>query len=209
VVRALNVGPFNPFRDLPSYFTVAGFLGNLNPILTGVLESVGINVQQGGPSLYPETRYDPETGRLVADPPGNLLSNVIGNISPQANLLTSLIGINESFNETLARDPQAAGRQLLSNLGIPVLYRDINVGEQLIRAELARYEDQENARKEALSTGNLGILDDFPGLAAYGEQVRALEAAGQLDALRPETGAPGAPSGADKAYALQVAALGA
>lgn len=208
VVRALNVGPFNPFRDLPSNFTVAGFLGNLNPVLTGVLESVGVNVQQGGPTLYPELRYDPETGRLVADPSGNLASNILGNVLPQTNLFTALIGQNEAFNQTLARDPAAAGRQLMSNLGIPVLFRDINVGEQLIRAEMARFEDQDLARREALRTGNLEMLGDFPGLAAYGEQIRALNAAGQLDQLRPQTGAPGAASGAGLAYAAQAGLTG-
>lgn len=208
IVKGLNVGPFNPFRDVGSFFTTAGFLGNLNPILTGVLESVGVNVQQGGPSLYPETRYDPETGRLVADPKGNLGSNILGNVLPQTELLTALVGRNESFNATLQRDPEAAGRLLLSNLGVPVLFRDINVGEQLIRSELARMEDQDTARKEALSTGNLSMLQDFPGLNAYAAQVMALEDAGELDQLRPESGQPGAPSGAGIAYAAQVALLG-
>lgn len=207
-VRALDVGPFNPFRDLPSYFTVSGFLGQLNPILTGVLESVGVNVQQGGPNLYPELQYDPETGRLAANPSGNLASNILGNILPQTELLTALAGRNESFNATLQRDPEAAGRMLMSNLGIPVLFRNVNVGEQLIRSELARAEDQDTAKKKALATGNLAILKDFPGLAAYGEQIRALQESGQLDQYRPQQGQPGAPSGAGLAYAAQMAALG-
>lgn len=211
VVKALNVGPFNPFRDLPSMFTVAGFLGNLNPILTGVLESVGVNTQQGGPSLYPETQYDPETGRLVVNPSGNLVSNIIGNVLPQAELLTALTGHNEAFNATLKRDPQAAGRLLMSNLGIPVLFKDINVGDALIKAELARYEDEQNARKEALRTGDLSILKDFPGLAAYSKQLQALgqSAAGQqaLAQLRPTPGSPGAPTDANLAYAFQAGLL--
>ncbi len=208
VVKALNISPFNPFAGVPSMFTVAGFLGQLNPIITGVLESVGIDTMRGGPSLYPELRYDPESGRLVADPSGNLLSNVAGNIIPQVQGITSLLGWNDQFNETLARDPGAAGRMLLGNFGLPILTRSVNVGEQLIKSELARFEDQENARKEALSTGNLSMLGDFPGLAAYGEQIRALEAAGQLDQLRPATGAPGANSGASVAYAAQAALTG-
>jgi len=208
VVKALNVGPFNPFRDLPSQFTVAGFLGNLNPVLTGVLESVGVNVQQGGPSLYPETRYNPETGRLEADPSGNLVSNILGNVSPQLNLLTAISGRNESFNQLLARDPEAAGRQLLSNMGMPVFFRNIDVGEQLIRAEMARFQDQENVRREALKTGNLDMLGDFPGLAAYAEQVKALEGTGALDQLRPAPGALGTPNpAAGRAYAIQAALL--
>lgn len=208
VVKAINVGPFNPFGGVPSMFTVAGFTGQLNPAITTVLESIGVDVQRGGPQLFPELRYDPETGRLVADPSGNVISNLVGNTVPQLSGISALLGWNDKFNDTLRRDPGAAGRMLLSNFGMPILMRDVNVGEQLIRSEMARFEDQENARKEALTSGNLGVLGDFPGLAAYGEQIRALEAAGQLDQLRPAEGAPGAPSGAGLAYSLQAALTG-
>lgn len=210
VVRALNISPFNPFGGVPSMFTVAGFLGQLNPIITGVLKSVGVDVQRGGPSLYPELRYDPESGRLIADPSGNLVSNVAGNLIPQVSGITSLLGWNDKFNETLARDPAAAGRMLLSNFGMPILTREVNIGDQLIKSELARFEDQETARKKALSTGNLDMLADFPGLAAYGEQIRALEAAGKLDTIRKPAGkgVPGGDSDAGIAYGVQAALTG-
>lgn len=210
VVRVLNVSPFNPFGGVPSMFTVAGFLGQLNPVITGVLKSVGVDVQRGGPSLYPELRYDPESGRLVADPSGNLVSNVAGGLIPQVTGIQSLLGWNDKFNETLARDPAAAGRMLLSNFGMPILTREVNVGEQLIRSEMARFEDQETARKSALSSGNLSLLNDFPGLAAYGEQIRALDKAGMLDAIRKPSGdgVPGGDSKAGVAYAAQAALTG-
>lgn len=208
IVKALNVGPFNPFGGVPSMFTVAGFTGQLNPAITTVLESIGVDVQRGGPQLFPELRYDPESGRLVADPGGNLVTNLVGNTIPQLSGIAALLGFNDKFNDTLARDPGAAGRMLLSNFGMPILTRNVNVGEQLIRAEMARFEDQENARKEALTSGNLGVLGDFPGLAAYGEQIRALQAGGQLDQLRPEVGSPGARSGAGLAYAAQAGLTG-
>jgi hypothetical protein len=100
----------------------------------------------------------------------------------------------------------------MSNLGIPVLYKNINVGDQLIKAEMARYEDEQTARKKALSTGDLSILDDFPGLKAYGEQLRVLgqTAEGQqaLAQLRPAANAPGQPTRTDLAYAVQAAITG-
>ncbi len=208
VTRALNVGPFNPFGGVPSMFTVAGFTGQLNPAISGVLESIGVDTRAGGPQLYPELRYDPETGRLVADPSGNLFSNILGNTIPQLSGVTALLGFNDQFNESLQRDPGAAGRMLLSAFGVPVLFRDVKVGEQLIRSEMARFEDQETARKDALRTGDLGILDDFPGLKAYAAQVQALSDSGALDTLHPTEGQPGTPSGAGRAYAAQVALLG-
>jgi hypothetical protein len=207
-VKALNISPWNPFGGVPSMFTVAGFTGQLNPVIGGVLESIGVDVQQGGPTLYPELRYDPESGRLIADPKGNVASNIFGNVTPQLQGLGSLLGWNDEFNATLQRDPSAAGRMLMGNFGVPVLFREVDIGQQLIRSELARFEDQETARKDALRTGNLGKLDAFPGLAAYGEQVRQLEAAGALDQLRPTPGTTGVPSRADLAYAAQMAALG-
>lgn len=208
VVRALNVGPFNPFGGVPSMFTVAGFTGQFNPVITTTLESIGVDVQRGGPQLFPELRYDPESGRLVADPSGNVLSNLVGNTIPQLSGISALLGWNDKFNETLQRDPGAAGRMLLSNFGMPILTRSVNVGEQLIRSEMARFEDQETARKEALSTGNLGLLRDFPGLAAYGEQIRALDQAGMLDQMRRPRGVPGGDSAASTAYAAQAALTG-
>ncbi len=209
-VKALNLSPFNPFGGVPSMFTVAGFTGQLNPVISGVLESIGVDTRSGGPLLYPELRYDPETGRMVADPAGNVVSNILGNTIPQLSGISALLGWNDEFNDTLKRDPSAAGRMLFSNFGLPVIFRKVNVGDQLIKSELARLEDQDTARKEALRTGNLGILNDFPGLAAYGEQLRQLEAAGQLDAFRPtgEQGQPGIPSQAGVAYAAQAALTG-
>ncbi len=209
MVRALNVSPFNPFGGVPSMFTVAGFTGQLNPIITGVLESIGVDVQQGGPQLYPELRYDPETGRLIADPSGNVFSNIIGNTIPQVSGVTALLGWNDAFNDTLRRDPAAAGRMLLSNFGVPILYKDVNIGDQLIKAEMARLQDEDTARRNALTSGDLSVLNDFPGLRAYGEQIRALDAAGKLDQLRPTAGQPGAaPSDTGNAYALQAALTG-
>lgn len=208
VVKALNVAPFNPFGGVPSMFTIQGFMGQTSPIITSVLESMGVNTMQGGPQLYPEMQYDPETGRLMAKPK-SFTGNLLGNMIPQVQGISSLLGWNDRFNSTLARDPAAAGRMLLSNFGIPILYRNINIGDQLIKSEIARATDQETARKNALKTGDLSVLGDFPGLAAYGEQIRALDKAGQLDQYRPTAGQPGAPSGASgPAYAVQAALTG-
>lgn len=202
--RALNINPFNPYSGVPSMFTLSGLLGQLAPQYTAALESIGIDVQQGGPQLYPEMRYDPESGRLVADPSGNYLSNLFGNVSPQLQGVMAILGRNEDFNSLLARDPQAAGRQLLSDFGIPVLFRDVAVDDALVKAEMARLEDMETAKREALKSGDIGgLLNAYPHLGAYGQQITQLHQSGMLDAYKPDE-----EQGVGRMYAAQMALTG-
>ena len=50
-----------------------------------------------------------------------------------------------------------AGRMLMGNFGLPVLFKDVNIGDQLIKSEMARFEDQELARKKALEIGRAHV----------------------------------------------------
>lgn len=182
--KALSLA-FNPFGDTASMLTWQGFLGQLNPVITGTLESLGVDILRGGPMLYPDLTYDPETGRMVARGKGNLLTNIATSVAPQAQALMAFVGQNAEFNELLARDPDAAGRQLRSLIGLPTITRDIDTGEEIIKAEMARFEAQDLARRDALRTGNLDAARRFPALRAYLDQIEALRASGQLADYTP------------------------
>lgn len=183
--RAINTA-FNPFADVPSMFTRAGFLGQLNPVITSTLESLGIDVMRGGPMLYPDVRFDPESGRLVAEGKSSPVQNFIGSVVPQTQLLANLAGLNDEWSDLVRRDPEAAGRQLRSLMGLPTVFRDIDTGEELIKAEMARFEDQENARREALRTGNLDAARKYPALGAYLDQIATLQSSGRLAQFSPQ-----------------------
>ena len=110
-VTALTPGGMNPFRDVANYFTLAGFLGSTNPLLSTILETAGIDTGTGGPELYPNLRYSPETGRLTVDNPNPLLT-LVSNVIPQTRILTALTGTSAEYRELLATNPAAARRLL-------------------------------------------------------------------------------------------------
>jgi hypothetical protein len=77
----------------------------------------------------------------------------------------------------------------------------MNVPEETIKGEVARWEEMRATRSRALSSGNLGLLDSYPVLSAYREQIERLSETGALDQYQPgineattgevETGRPG------------------
>lgn len=183
-VTALNLGGINPFRDVANYFTIAGFTGNVNPLIGTVLQSLGINPGKGSQDLFPDLQYDSTTGRLVAKNPG-LLQTFVGSVMPQSRVLMGLVQSNSEFKEILRSNPEAAASMLRSNLGLPVLFRNVNPPQEQFKTELARQELENRVRNEALRTGNWGPADQFPGLQPLFEQLGKLQSTGALSAYAP------------------------
>ena len=77
----------------------------------------------------------------------------------------------------------------------------MNVPEETIKGEVARWEEMRATRSRAMSSGNLGLLDSYPVLSAYRRHIEKLTDSGQLDQYMPgentatagevETGRPG------------------
>lgn len=175
---AINAGPFNPFGDIANYMTIQGLLGATNPVIQTILSTAGID--NGQAELYPSLRYDSETGRLTAagkNPFTNLLQNTI----PQSQLITALLGVNSDYKDMSRRDPAAAMRYLASGLTIPIAWRQLNVDQEQIKAELARQDAEAKVKSEALKTGNWSEALQYPSLVEY---LRA------VDSLTPEQRAP-------------------
>ncbi len=178
---AFNLGPFNPFGDVANSMTLAGFLGNTNPVLQTAFDMVGLD--RGKAELYPSLRYDPETGRMAAETPG-LFQSLTGNIIPQSGALLAVLGLNNEYNEMLNRDPQAAGRYLLTTLTVPMLERQFNVPQEQFAAELARTKSANATLNEALKSGNWKEAMRYPSLVEY------LNALDQLPDEQTEAFAP-------------------
>jgi hypothetical protein len=169
--HAFNLGPFNPFGDVANSMTLAGFLGNTNPVLQTAFEMVGLD--RGKAELYPSLRYDPETGRMAAETPG-FFESVTGNIVPQSAALLAVLGLNSQYNDMLQRDPAAAGRYLMSALTVPMLERQYNVPQEQFSAELAREKSANSVLNAALKSGDWKEAMRYPTLVKY------LEALDQL-----------------------------
>lgn len=172
-ITTLSTTGINPFRDVANYFTLAGFTGQLNPVIQTLMESIGVDPSKGAQDLYPEIAYDPVTGRLRPQNKG-LLSSFIGNVFPQSELITALIGQNQNFKEILRTNPDAAAALLRSSVGLPTLFRSVNPSQEVFKAELQREQLQSQVRSDALRTGDWSKAQAFPQLRTYFAQLQQL-----------------------------------
>ena len=198
--KAINLSGMNPFRDIASYFTLAGFVSGgegdigvltsqMNPAISTVLQWAGVNPSSGSPELYPDMRYDPTTGQLVVAPRENPGLTAIGNLLPQSRLLMNLTGASNQYRELAARDPGAAGRMLASSAGIPVLNRTVNVPQEVTKAEALRLKYMRQQLNEALKSGDSSAFNAmYPTLTSLVDKLKASATEDQ----RPDTTIQGA-----------------
>lgn len=184
--KAIQLQGANPFADVANYFTLEGFLGQVNPIVGGIAQSLGIDVRSGTAELYPDLEYDPETGRLRATS-RNPLTTITQATIPQSRVLFNLAGQNAEWKEVLRRNPEAAQRMFLSQIGVPVVLRDVRVNEERFKAELARDEGLRDAFNEALATGDDTVARRYEVLGPLLDQIRQLQGQGQLEGYTPES----------------------
>lgn len=178
-VTVANIGGMNPFRDAATYMTLAGFLSGVNPIFQTVLNLAGVEPSRPGTNLYPNLRYDPETGRLSEASP-NPLTTLLTNTIPQAGVLTGLLDRSSEMQELFRFDPATGMRFLATTAGVPILWRDLEVNQEQFKAELRRDEAMQRVLSDALRSG------DWTTAAQY-EQLRPV--LGQVDALQAQSGA--------------------
>lgn len=198
-VKAVNIGGMNPFGDVANNFTLAGFLGQANPIISTVAQTFGVDVGNGGPELFPNMQYDPETGRLRYKS-RNPLAIFAESILPPARVLTGMADSSSEFQQLLRTNPEAAGRLLMSQAGLPLIYRpQVNIPQEIVKAEIARDEAQSTALNESLKSGDWSEAERFPNLAPILDNMRRLQESGDLDPYTPESAGQSAISMAQKA----------
>lgn len=183
-VKALNLAGINPFSDVANTFTFSGFLGQTNPLITSAFEAAGVDVGNGGPELFPNMQYDAETGRLKfkGQNPALLLAQ---NILPQSRILLGFADSSSEFQQLLRDNPEAAGRLLTSQAGLPITIRNINVPQEIAKAELARIDAQDTALNNSLKTGNWSGAQTFPNLRPLLAQLKQMQENGQLQSMTP------------------------
>lgn len=183
-VKSLNLAGMNPFRDVANYFTLAGFMGQTNPVITSLLESAGLDPTTGGPELFPNLRYDTETGRLKADTP-NPIQTFIQATLPQSRILFGFADRSSEFQELLRSNPESAARLLRSQAGLPIIFRNVNIPQEIAKTEISRDENQTQALNDALRSGDYSAAEKYPGLAPILDQIRTLDKQGALDQFKP------------------------
>lgn len=183
-VRAINTAALNPFRDVANMTTLAGWLSATNPIISGVLQSAGLDTTSGGPDLYPNLHYDTETGRL-APISTNPLLNIAYQTLPQSQILGGLLSKSSEYKDLMRLDPSSAMRLIASQGGIPMTYRDLNVDRTMIQDEVTRETAQKAAFDDALKTGDWSEARRWPVLRPVLNQVQQLQQSGALSQFQP------------------------
>ncbi len=184
--KAINIGALNPFAALPDSFTTLGFISSFNPVLQTLAEQAGI--KDGQREAYPNLRYDPESGSMVATAPG-LLQSFVGNVIPQTQSLAALAGLNSDFRARAQRDPEGAMRSFFGSLGVPFVasYRTYNVPQERAKHEINVADDARRALNDSLRTGQQGYASQFPTNRVLLEQIRQLQADGSAAAMQKIT----------------------
>jgi len=191
----LSTKGLNPFADTANQFTIKGFLSGLNPVGQAVAKSLGADLGQGGYMGRPQ--YDESTGKLTESKPG-FLDSLISSTVPQIQFLTRKLGKDPEYNSLLRTNPAAAQRLLVSGIGLPAVYRSINIPETEMKSELARLTAQRNALKTALETGDYSDAMKWPGLRDQLRQIKLLRDSGQMTEYNPQAGAENTLAGAVK-----------
>lgn len=195
---SIDLGASNPFRDLGDQLTVAGFLGQTNPVFKGALRSLGYDPDSRGPNLYPDVQYDPKTGQFKAAPQGatSIIGKFANDIIPQTAIVQELLGTSGEFKQLLKTNPGAATRMMLSQAGIPNVYKSVPVYQDIYKAEVNRQSDQNAVFNKALKTGDYSRAWDYPELRPQIRALVALNKAGKFGATGPlakyVSGAPNA-----------------
>lgn len=179
---SINIGSLNPFTDVGNLFSLAGWMGSTNPLFQTAAQALGIDTSTGMGDLYPNKRYDPETGRMIQDT-GNPLRNLMFNTLPQAQIASAFLGIDPEFAKLQHNDPEAAERRLWSAAGLPmgVVPKAKNPATAYIKNERARSEAEDDALSKALKSGNLNALDAWPNLRPLKPLLLEALKSGQLD----------------------------
>jgi len=197
VVRGFNITGSNPFRDVANYASLLGFAlgdesgdlsaitGNINPAIGTFLEYLGVDTMSGNSDLYPQLRYNPITGNLDTVRSDNPITTALGNFAPHTRAITSLLGMNDQFKALMAEDPEAAGRMLASSVGIPVLFRDVDLPYEHARAELNRLDAMKRTRSDAMRSGDLSPFDRYPTLAPLRDALSAMQESGEFTPPQP------------------------
>jgi hypothetical protein len=179
-VKTINPGGMNPFTDVANYFTLSGFIGQLNPVASGMLTMMGVDERSGSAELHPTLVYDPVSGKLVAARRGPVEVFPTA-IIPQIGGVADLISQSQQLKELRATRPDVFKARVLGAFGLPagMIPRRTNEAEARARAELARYTAVRQAGSRVMR-GDHKAAEGYTSLERIAKALRAqVDAAGR------------------------------
>jgi hypothetical protein len=193
--RSINLKNYNPFGDVGEKFTLLGFMAGSNPVLKTMFEQMGF--KNGEREAYPELRYDPETGRMVAIADSALRSFVY-NVIPQTKLVAEGLQLdNPISNRPDAKSQFGAAFSAIRLPQLQELFFRENLAEVAMRNEQSVNRAMLDAASTGLRTGDFSYASRFPALRDWISQVRTMQSQGAFNGPNPQP-VPPVPLSADE-----------
>lgn len=152
-VLAVDYRSLNPFQSVANSFTLAGFLGSINPLVTAGFEAAGVNTLTATPDLYPEMAYDPETGSTTARR-GNVGMILAGNILPPIEGVDAFLTLSDKMRRLKEKNPEAYRRALFQHLHMPFAFGNVNVPYEGAKAQMGKVRGAREELSAALMSGD-------------------------------------------------------
>jgi len=167
-VTGYDFRQWNPLRDVANYFTLAGFMAQLNPVFTGTLSAMGINTLTGGPELYPTLTYDSFHGTMQVQQPSNKTPlSLLESYIPEVGALDHFLKLS-NYTRSLARfDPAAYRQQLFTSLNFPWMPQHINIKQIIGKQEMDRVNELKSLVTTAFQTNDMTPLASLQGPFPY------------------------------------------
>lgn len=170
-VLGINMAGWSPFANTADLFTLSGWVNQVNPLISTLAQQLGVDPRTGEASTYPATAFDPQTGRLELQAP-NIAQSALQAFIPQVAGISALTGIGAD-QELKRTNPDAYAASIRSAFGIPSLYRQINVPQEIANTENAALNAAQQAQAQMYRTGQ--APPQYPRLAELQGQIEQLQ----------------------------------
>jgi hypothetical protein len=141
-----------------SPFTLAGFLSEMNPLITSPFQAAGVNILSGSSELFPTLTVDENYGTLAAKPKYGLAQITAENIIPEFKNVEAMMGWSSKLTELKKNDPEAYRKALLSNMNLPFSPGPRNLDVERIKFAANQYTVAQQDVKAAIANKTLDSL---------------------------------------------------
>lgn len=162
-VSALTDRFMDPFRTVPNYAGLSGFISGLNPIATAIIAAHNPQALYGTNTLYPTKQYTDVFGIETGGTEGNTLLNMGEQFVPQLSSLAALTKMTKTYRTLAREDPTAFKKEIYEGFNIPFAQmQHLNLKQIAARHEDDKYETAKTAATQAWITGTFQAVKNYP-----------------------------------------------
>ena len=166
-VGVIDTRQWNPIRDVSNYMSLSGYISGLNPFLSSILRTAGVNTLSASPELYPSLTYNAFYGTMEGSSGVSLPNALVQDMFPQVNTLQSYLSSTSYLRHLFKTNPARAEQQLFAGLGIPWVPYSVNLKQEQIRSQIDQYDMAKSAVNAALMANNMVFLNGYSGALPF------------------------------------------